>query len=276
MRSMPIKKVQRLGKYNSKRGRPISVAFTYKEDADYVYDNKSSLKKDVYLDREYNEETENNRRILRPILKAARIKEEYRKKCKMEGDSLIIKGKTYTVKNLSSFPEEINGYNATSKSDDTSLGFFGELNPMSNFHQCSFTVDNIKYHSAEQFIQNAKAVFFKDNTTAQKILDAKTLIECKQLSQEIGNYENQKWKEVAKDICYQGIHAKFQQNPNLRNILLCTGNLTLVESSYDSFWGTCIPLYRDDCLNSVAWTSVSLLGEFLMSIRRELNAKEGT
>ena len=79
----------------------------------------------------------------------------------MEGDSLIIKGKTYTIKNLSSLPEEINRYNATSKSDDTSLGFFGELNSMSNFHWCSFTVDNITYHSAEQFIQNAKAKFFR-------------------------------------------------------------------------------------------------------------------
>ena len=68
---MPIKKVQQLGKYKSKRGRPISVSFTYKEDVDYVYENKSYLRKEVYLDREYNEETENNRRILRPILKAA-------------------------------------------------------------------------------------------------------------------------------------------------------------------------------------------------------------
>ena len=112
--------------------------------------------------------------------------------------------------------------------------------------------------------------------TAQKILDAETVIECKQLSQEIGNYGNQKWKEVAKDICYKGIYAKFQQNPNLRNILLCTGNLTLVESSYDSFWGTGIPLYREDSLNSSAWTSVGLLGEILMLIRIELNAEGGT
>ena len=37
MRSMPIKKVEKMGKFNSKRGRPISVSFTYKEDADYVF-----------------------------------------------------------------------------------------------------------------------------------------------------------------------------------------------------------------------------------------------
>ena len=137
---------------------------------------------------------------------------------------------------------------------------------MSNFHQCLFTVDNIQYHSAEQFIQREKATYFKDDSIAQKILDAKTPIECKQLSQEIGNYDHQKWKEVAKKICFRGIHTKFQQNQNLSNILLCTGTLTLVESSYDSFWGTGIPLHWEDCLNSAAWTSIGLLGDILMEI----------
>ena len=108
----------------------------------------------------------------------------------MEGDNLIIKGQTYTVDNLSLLPEEINGYNSTSKSDSDSLGFFGELNPMSNFHHCSFKLDDIEYHSAEQFIQREKALFFKDNTTAQKIWGAKTPIECKRLSQKIQNYDN--------------------------------------------------------------------------------------
>ena len=206
-------------------------------------------------------------------MKAARSKEEYKKKCKMEGDNLIIKGKTYTIENLSSLPEEINGYNSTSKCDDNSLGFFGELNPMSNFHRYSFTVDNIKYHSAEQFIQREKAIYFKDNMTTQEILDAKTPIEYKELSQEIGSYDNQKRKEVAKEICFKGIDAKFQQNENLCNILLWTGNLTLVESSYNSFWGTGIPLHREDCLNSAAWTSIGLLRDILMTIRRELHDK---
>ena len=71
----------------------------------------------------------------------------------MEADNLIIKGVTYTVNNLANLPEEINGYNSTSKQDNNSIGFFRELNPMSNFHRCNFEVDSITYHSAEQFIQ---------------------------------------------------------------------------------------------------------------------------
>ena len=272
MRSMPIKKVQCLGKYNSKRGRPIYVSFNYKEDADYVYENKSNLKKGVYLDREYNEETESNRRILRPILKAARSKAEYKKKCKMEGDNLIIKGVTYTVNNFASLPEELNGYNSTSKQDENSIGFFGELNPMSNFHRCNFEVNGINYHSAEQFIQMEKAIYFKDRNVANKIQEADTPIDCKQLAREITNVSHEEWKKTAKEICYPGIKAKFVQNENLKNILKNTGTLTLMECSYDTLWGAGIPLHREDCLNSSAWTSVGLLGEIVMDIRRELES----
>ena len=270
MRSMPIKNVERMGKFNSKCGRPISVSFTYKEDADYVFENKSYLKKGIYLDREYNEETENNRRILRPIIKVARGKEEYKKKCKMEGDSLIIKGKTYTMHNLLTLPEEINGYNSMSKHDCDSIGFFRELNPMSNFYRCSFDVDGVKYHSAEQFIQKVKADLFKDKTMGDKIMEASTPIECKQLAREIDNYDFDRWRDVAKQLCFPGIQAKFMQNESLANILKCTGNHTLVETSYDTLWGTGIPLHREDCLMRSAWTSTELLGEILMEITTNL------
>ena len=267
---MPIKKVQHIGKYNSKRGRPISVSFTFKEDADYVYENKNHLKKGIYLDREYNLEMENNRCILRPILRKARSLDTYKKKCKMEGDHLIIKGKTYTVDNLAYLTAEINGFNSTSKTDGETLGFFGELNPLSNFHRCKFQLEDTTYHSAEQYIQHKKVTYFKDNKMAKKIMEAQTPYECMMLAKEIDNVDQNRWNEVAKELCYQGIEAKFNQNPNLGNILKNTGTLTLVESSFNATWGKGVPLHRDDCLNKSAWTSAGILGEILMSIRSEL------
>ena len=188
----------------------------------------------------------------------------------MEGNNLIIKGKTYTVDNLTSLPEEINGYNSTSKHDRSSIGFFGELNPMSNFHRCHFEVNGKTYHSTEQYIQSEKASYFKDDHTANKIMEASTPIECKQLAREIDNFDFDRWKQVAKETCYPGIRAKFLQNHNLSNILKSTGSQTLVESSYDTLWGTGIPLHREDCLNNSAWTSIGLLGMILMDIRNEL------
>ena len=66
----------------------------------------------------------------------------------MDGLNLIIKGRNYTGKNLYQLPEEINSFKAPSKSEGNILGFFGELNPLSNFHPTPFTINGQKYHSS--------------------------------------------------------------------------------------------------------------------------------
>ena len=53
----------------------------------------------------------------------------------MDDDTLVIRGKHYTVSNLHQLPAEINGFEATTKKDNGVTCFFGELNPLSNFHQ---------------------------------------------------------------------------------------------------------------------------------------------
>ena len=70
-----------------------------------------------------------------------------------------------------------------------------------------------------------------------------------------------------KDRCWDGLRAKFVQNPHLLCVLLSTGNKLLVESSKDNIWGTGIPLYRWDCLQHKYWNGNGLLGELLMEIR---------
>ena len=51
-RCIGIKNCKRLGQFNSRRIRPISVELTYKED------NRFDLEKGVYVDHEYPIETE--------------------------------------------------------------------------------------------------------------------------------------------------------------------------------------------------------------------------
>ena len=45
------------------------------------------------MDKEYSEETEKARKILKPILKLATSKAHYKGKCKIDEDVLIIQGK---------------------------------------------------------------------------------------------------------------------------------------------------------------------------------------
>ena len=102
---------------------------------------------------------------------------------------------------------------------------------------------------AEQFIQYQKALLFKDHQTADMILKSPTPLECKRLAENVVNCVDAEWNEKAKELCKEGIKAKFAQNPHLCEVLLETEDKTLVESSYDKVWGTGIPLHDVRCLD---------------------------
>ena len=265
-RRIPIKKSLRIGKYNSRRGRPIKVQFVYQEDCEYLLANKNYLPKGVFIDRQYSEETENKRRILRPIYKAAKNHSAFKGQCTMEGEYLKIRGIRYSVDDINKLPEELNSFKCTSRETPDVLGFFRELNPLSNFYNCEFHYQN----SSEQLIQYNKAKHFKDNVTMAQILNASTSLECKRLAREIVNYNEDNWRMVAKNMCFEGLKEKFAQNPTLVETLLKTNNKTLVECSFDRIWGNGIPLGDQSCMDRQKWYSVGILGEMLMEIRSQL------
>ena len=231
------------------RNRPISVTFENKSDADHLFENKIRLGQGIFADREYCQETEQERQYLRPILKQCRCLDDYKGVCKMEGTMLKIKGKHYTRENLHQLPEEVSPFASTSKSNDNTLGFFGELNPLSNFHVCCFEWNGIQFHSSEQFIQHQKAMLFNDQKMADLIMKCTTARECKQMATSVLNFSANEWNSKAKELCKPGIKCKFQQNPSLATTLLKTEDKMLVESCYDKVWGTGKPLFEENCLD---------------------------
>ena len=270
---MAIKSVKRIGTYSSVRSRPISVEYLYKSDADYLIKNKKYLSEGIYIDREYCKATEEKRRTLRPFLKAARKLPTYKKKCKLDGEELVLKGVSCTVDNLDRLPEELQGHNISSKSNDNMFGFFGSLNPLSNYHATTFTVDGTVYVNSEQVIQHKKAEYFGDNDVAMRIMQCTTGYDCKRLSKEIRRYDRTEWENHAMRLCRAALFEKFKQNCRLKDYLLATGERTIVESSFDPIWGTGIPLEDDAALTPRRWHSQGILGEMLESIRAELKSE---
>ena len=174
------------------------------------------------------------------------------------------------MKNLHELPEDINSFKATLKSDDDTVGFFGEANPLSNFHPARFTFNGETYISSEQFIQATKASFFGDTDTHTKIMGCKTSFDCKQLSWSIQNVNTQKWEAVAMNMCEPGIREKFIQNPHLMDALIRrTQNKTIIECANDRLWGTGTALAEEGCLDRNRWTTQGILGRILERIRSE-------
>ena len=93
VRSCVIRRCKRLGRLNPQRVRPISVEFESRRDVDAILEYKYYLAKGIFVDREYCVDTERKRRILRPILRAAKMKPDLKFKSQMEFDKLVIDGK---------------------------------------------------------------------------------------------------------------------------------------------------------------------------------------
>ena len=208
-----------------------------------------------------------NRDILRPILKLAKSLPQYREKSRLQGEKLIINGTHYGMKDIGGLPSDLAAYKAAQLSDTSSIVFHGELSPFSNFHNTTFVIDGEKFPTSEHYIQYQKAMLFGDTYTANAILKAKTPFEAKKLSYQIKGTNKDEWRERGYDICFQGISEKFNQNPNLMNMLKATKGFVLAEASNDRLWGTGIPLRDKHTLSQTSWSSRGWLSDMLHEIR---------
>ena len=203
------------------------------------------------------------------MIKAARRIDKYKGACHLDGPQLVIEGKRYHCQNIHTLPDDLNPMEVTSQSNEEVFAFFGELNPLSNFHHCKFTLKGETFNSSEQYIQWTKAKYCGDNIAIDHILNCEDAADCKEVSRDITNLNRKDWIESAETLCFDGIQAKFLQNEHLMEKLLDTGEKSLVEASYDEAWGTGQHLGSRDCLTESKWKSIGILGRILMRIRSE-------
>ena len=201
--------------------QPISVTFNKKGDKEKLMSSKSKLPKGIFVNNEFPPHIKCNRDRLRPILKLAKSSTNYKDKCKMEGDSLIIDNIGYTVNNIGSLPDELAAYRAAQKEDNNHIIFHGEWSPYSNFHHSTFQINGQNYHSSEQWIPSQKALFFGDSYTTNLILKANTPCECKWLGYQINGYDHNWLKSNGYGLCLdriREIHPK-SSLPNVESYI---------------------------------------------------------
>ena len=97
----------RIGKRLHHRGRPIIVRFHHYSDRELVWSRKTLLKnKPFSIHENFANEVEFRRRLLYPILTAAKKSGNYEKSY-LNGDVLRINGRDYTVETIDELPKDI-------------------------------------------------------------------------------------------------------------------------------------------------------------------------
>lgn len=150
--------------------------------------------------------------------------------------------------------------------NDRNCAFKGEMFFLSNFYESKITVTitdrsgkkrDYIFQTAEHLFQACKAVHDEDFF---KIAQSETPGEAKKIARTIKMREN--WEEIKIDVMTGIILKKFTQNQTLKNKLIATGNIELIEENdwNDTFWGVDIKTKKGQ----------NHLGKILMEVREEL------
>lgn len=143
---------------------------------------------------------------------------------------------------------------------------------LSQWYPARFHIGDVLYHTAEHYMMAEKARLFKDETALAEIIKTKNPSNAKKLGRSVQGFDPKKWNAHCRQIVVDGNFAKFNQNEQLKQFLITTGDRVLVEASpHDRIWG--IGMRQDDPLvnDPTNWDGSNLLGYALMQVRNLLS-----
>ena len=144
---------------------------------------------------------------------------------------------------------------------------------LSNWYPSVFTVNGVRFTSMEQYMMYQKAICFDDSGIAAQILSTDDVAQIKALGRAVSNYHDHHWNGMRQIIVYEGLKAKFSQNPELKNMLLNTGDALLAECAVrDRIWGIGLSMTDPNRFDREKWNGQNLLGYALMTVRNALLA----
>lgn len=141
----------------------------------------------------------------------------------------------------------------------------------SNWYLSDFTTGDMKYTSLEQYMMHQKALRFHDENIAAQILATDDVAYIKELGRKVSGFDNHVWNGMRQIIVYEGLMAKFTQNPELKRALLDTGNTVLAEAAVnDKIWSIGLSMSDPKRLDPSEWKGQNLMGYALMLVREKL------
>ena len=151
---------------------------------------------------------------------------------------------------------------------------------LSNWYPSTFMLEGITFSSMEQYMMYRKAVCFGDDKIAAQILATENVAEIKALGRLVSGYDESLWNGIRQIVVYEGLWAKFSQNPELETQLKDTGKALLAECAVkDRIWGIGLSMRDADRLDREKWQGQNLLGYAIMMVRERLlspQTKEGS
>ncbi|MGX1760097.1 NADAR family protein [Streptomyces lydicus] len=139
-----------------------------------------------------------------------------------------------------------------------------------------FTVDGVRYATAEHWMMAGKARLFDDAEAERRALAARHPKQAKDAGRRVRGFDEETWQHRRFGLVVEGSVHKFGQDAALREFLLGTNSRVLVEASpMDRIWGIGLAADDERAADPARWRGLNLLGFALMAARQILREGGG-
>ena len=265
---------------NPGRIRPIIVRFSHYKDRQIVWKrfghkiippayNKFHVRED--FPEAINKERAVLQSVAHAILNTTLPDSQTKPRVFIVSNKLLLNNRSYTVDTLQLLPDNLRPASLYTPMTADTAAYYTENSPLSNHNIGTFKKDGVSYNCGEQYISSQKAKLFKDPDTLNKIMNENHPVKQKQLCKNIKNFDNTEWENKAEELITPGLHAKFSQCKDAKDMLQKTGSRLIVEANpYDTFLGGGVHL-RSNMWKNNELKGRNMMGKILMSIRTKLN-----
>lgn len=140
---------------------------------------------------------------------------------------------------------------------DAILFYEGKWYFFSNLSSFAVEIYNAVWPTAEHAYQAAK---FSDKAIREEILHARSAYAAKKIAHKYHPRRKSDWNKMKLDVMEKILRAKLTQHPFIREKLLDSGDMPIIEDSFkDSFWG-----------RGADWKGINHLGKLWMKLRDEI------
>ena len=260
----------RVGPYNKMRPRPIVVSFEKQGARDAVYARRVELRhsntfQKVWINEDVGPASKRKQGLIRLITREAQLQGIDHRTGKY---AIHINRVKYDDTNWGELPPRLQPTSLKQvRIDVDTIAYQSEFAPFSNFFPCDVKFGKHTFFCLEQAYQFVKAKTLNRPLAATRIFLSRDVHLIKQIGEELGTSEQ--WEKRKLDVMYVCLMSKFEQHDDLRNLLLDTGNIKLVEATPDREWG-CGATLSSNVLRKHDWPGKNKHGETLMTVREEL------
>jgi N-glycosidase YbiA len=135
-----------------------------------------------------------------------------------------------------------------------------ELGEFSNFAHFAVRLKGLEWPTTEHYFQAQK---FAGTPREEEIRLVKSPGRAAKMGRDRSFPLRADWEAVKDDVMREAVLAKFTQHPQLRNLLLSTGDAEIVEhTENDAYWG-----------DAGDGSGKNMLGRILVEVRRQLDGE---